>query len=438
MKNQHFPFRYLPAVLFFLCVICGCSTFSSHKGSPNQVSIEGTKGAWFLALNGRRFDIKGVGVGRRQSREGSVDFLKMAADLGANTVRTWGVNQGDRTYLDQAHRYGLYVDAGVWLNPSRKGYDVSYRNKNYCAKVRKQTLRYVKRFKDHPAVLLWNIGNETIYWTESEQERIAFARFLETLIRDIHAVDPDHPVIYTTSFTTALPYIKKYVPSLDILGVNVYGGIKFAHEKIIDALDIPYLVTEYGPPGNWDQPKDRFGKPVELTDESQVYFYKRHTREIEALNGYCLGAFVFHLGDTTQVSATWWNINYKQYLKPSFWAMKEMYTGAKSEHPLPLVRSLTISKTAGLKPKEKFSIAPKLAKAYDGKLSFKYFYSTASEDVGLVEFPNNEWPIEVEGEGAEVTARAPGRAGLYRIYVLAYDDYGNGSTLSRVIEVVNP
>lgn len=431
--------KYFLIAVSFLCSISGCSTAVSRSTAPaNRVRIEGVKGDWYLTLNGKRFDIKGVGVGRRQSREGEADFLKMAADLGANTVRTWGVNQGDQHYLDQAHAYGLYVDAGVWLNPIRKGYSASYRDKNYCAKVRKQTLRYIEQFKDHPAILLWNIGNETIYWTESDQERVAFARFLEKLIKDIHAIDPDHPVVYASSFTTALPYIKDYVPSLDIFGLNVYGGIHSAHEKIIDALDIPYVITEYGPPGNWDQPKDRFGKPIEPPDESQVYSYKRDTKEIEKLNGHCLGAFVFHLGDTTQVSATWWNINYKQYKKPSYWAVKEMYTGVKNEHPLFSIRNLTFSKMAGLKPGEKIVLTAKLAHAYNGNLRFKYFYSTASDEVGLVEFPNNEFPLDVEGEGAQVVASAPRKPGLYRVYVLAYDDHGNASAFNRVIEVVNP
>ncbi|HSA30976.1 MAG TPA: glycoside hydrolase family 2 TIM barrel-domain containing protein [Candidatus Omnitrophota bacterium] len=436
--NRYFQFKYFVVMMFLAAALTGCSTASHPKAVANSVRIQGVKGDWYLTVNGKRFDIKGAGVGRRQSRDGAVDYLSMAVDLGANTVRTWGTVQGDRQYLDTAHAYGLYVDAGVWLNPVRKGYHGSYRDKSYCAKVRRRTLKYIKEFKDHPAVILWNIGNETIYWTESETERVAFARFLESLIQDIHAIDPDHPVVYATSFTTAVPYIKKYVPSLDILGVNVYGGIKSAHEKIIDSLDIPYLITEYGPPGNWDQPKDRFGKPVEPTDESQVYFYKRYTKEIEMLKGYCLGAFVFHLGETTQVSATWWNINYKQFKKPSFWAVKEMLTGIKSEHPLPSIRSLVLSKTVGLRPGEQFSIMPKLAREHDGVIHFKYFYSTSSDEVGLVEFPNDELPLDVRTGGAETFINAPEKPGLYRVYVLAHDDHGNASTLNRVIEVVNP
>jgi len=79
-----------------------------------------------------------------------------------------------------------------------------------------------------------------------------------------------------------------------------------------------------------------------------------------------------------------------------------------------------------------------LAREHDGVIHFKYFYSTSSDEVGLVEFPNDELPLDVQGEGAEALIRAPEQPGLYRVYVLAHDDHGNASTLNRVIEVVSP
>jgi len=112
--------------------------------------------------------------------------------------------------------------------------------------------------------------------------------------------------------------------------------------------------------------------------------------------------------------------------------------GIKSEHPLPSIRSLTLSKTVGLRPREQFSITPKLAREHDGVIHFKYFYSTSSDEVGLVEFPNDELPLDVRTGGAETFINAPEKPGLYRVYVLAHDDHGNASTLNRVIEVVNP
>src|SRR3989338_2319523 len=164
-------------------------------------------------------------------REGKVDYLKLAKDMGANVVRTWGIDQGNAQYLKKANQYGLYVNAGIWLNPVYADGRCSYiMDVEYKKEVRRQTLEYVKRNMNDPAVLFWNVGNETIYWTNKEEERVFFCLFLERLIQEVHALDPHHPVIYTSSYATAVPYIKKYVPSLNILGINAYGGFESLHQ----------------------------------------------------------------------------------------------------------------------------------------------------------------------------------------------------------------
>ena len=220
-----------------------CDAASVEKG--NVVKVIGSKGNWQLTVNGEVFRIKGAGVGRAVGKDGS-DFLKMARDMGANTVRTWGVNQGNQQYLDTAQKYGLKVDAGIWLNAIPTGSKQSYLDKRFLAKTRKEILKYVSKYKDHSAIIFWNIGNEVIFFTKSEEERVAFCQFLESVIQEVHMIDSNHPVIYTSAATNDTGYIKKYVPSVDLIGINTYGGIEKIHQDLTAMFDIPYLVTEFG------------------------------------------------------------------------------------------------------------------------------------------------------------------------------------------------
>ena len=431
-----FHFLKLAVVPGIVMMICGCHLYDqAYKG--NIVRISGTKGRWEILVNGEPFRLQGVGAGSHEGKYEKTDYLKLAQELGANTVRTWGVNQGTRQYLDRAHRYGLYVNAGIWMNPvlyNQKGSYIS--DERYKKKLVKDILTYVRKYKNHPAVLFWNIGNEVIFWTKRKRERIAFCRFLEEIIQKIHQIDPHHPVIYTSAFTTAVPYIKKYVPSLDILGVNAYGGFDKLHQEIIEQLDIPYIVTEYGTLGDWDRPKDLGQIALESTDDLKAHYYKKRAHKIKGFYGYCLGGFAFHLGDTTQVSHTWWNLTHGPYLKQAYLTIQEFYTGKKIEPGIPVVKDMQFSKRKGLKPQEEVSVTLKVN--HDERVvRYEYFATTAETASYFSEYPNRKIPLEVRGKGKNVTFTAPSQEGTYRIYAAAYDDMGRVSVFNRAISVLN-
>ncbi|MDD5643881.1 MAG: glycoside hydrolase family 2 TIM barrel-domain containing protein [bacterium] len=423
---------YLSALAFLL--FAGCSSCGNEDSPGNIVKIEGSKGNWRLTVNGEDFDLKGVGVGRAEGEDGT-DYLLMAKEMGANSVRTWGTDQGNPEYLRKACEYGLLVDAGVWFNRVYEDGSCSYiTDGKYVAESREAALDYVRKNMNNHAILFWNLGNETIFFTKSEEERIGFCKFLEDLIKDVHKIDPNHPVIYTTSFTTAVDYIEKYVPSLDILGINVYGGLSAAHKKITEKLNIPYIVTEYGPYGPWNSAKDVNMKSVELSDKLKSNLYMGLAEQIKKYGGYCLGGYVFHLGDTTQESGTWWNLNYRSLKKMPYLRMQGFYTGRKVENQPPLVRNLVLGKYKNIRPGEKIRAETDCNVSGSGKIKFSYFASTAKEAI-LLHYVNEEVPIVIEGSGLVVDIIAPSESGIYRVYVLAEDDKGNASTYSKTISV---
>ncbi len=439
MRRKFYNHLDKKKITFF--VICLVFTLLGMEKVPvpqqgNVVTIIGRKGNWQLLVNRKPFELKGVGVGQINGKEEKADYLHLAKEMGANAVRTWGISQGTKEYLDKAYKYGLLVDAGIWLDPvlPEMKHPISYQgNSSYKKAIRDEVLSYVRRFKDHPAILFWNVGNEVLYWTKDEDERIAFCRFLEALIQEIHTIDPNHPIIYTTSMTTAVSYIKKYVPSLDILGVNAYGNFEGLHKDIIRSLGMPYIITEFG--HAWTTQGDINGRLYEPREEEKALDYKRFAYQIKKHKGYCLGMFAFYLGDTTQISYTWWNLTYGFKKKLPYLVMKSIYTGRPIKKYPPIIKRMSIRKKILLHPNEVFYIQVELRHANEKDFKFQYFASTAKDEFYFSEYPNTKIPFDVMGKGPKVAAKAPSKPGTYRVYVVVSND-DLATVANKTIQVI--
>ena len=431
MKYRIFGIFFACAGLFYW-IGCGAEHFS-------KVSIEGKKGTWHLVVDGEPLYIKGAGCGLGWGREGE-DYLAMAREMGANSVRTWGTDQGTRDYLDRARRLGLKVACGIWINWADPAKGYSYLgDSDYKRSKRKEALEYVRRFKNHPSVLLWNVGNEALFFTKDEKEKVALAQFLEELIREIKKEDPHHPTLYAAAGTQTLPYLKKYVPSLDIVGMNIYGSIRSA-QSAWEAQDFgkPYIITEYGPYLPIDSSKDPNGKSVELDDASKAMLYRNMARQIAEFSGCNLGGYVFHLGETTQDSLTWWNLNHGRYKKGSYWAMREMYTRKTPPPDIPRIRSLRLSPDRALRPGETIEAEVVLREDRPGWI-YSYLLST-SEEGTLRYYVNDPLKAEIiQQDGPRILLRAPSAEGTYRLYCFVTNGKENMAAINKTIRVVcNP
>lgn len=426
------------AALTLVILSSGCLPKKGAQG--NIVKVKGHRGSWFLEVNGEPFYIKGVGCGRAVGTGGE-DFLRLAKEMGANAVRTWGIGEDMREYLDTAHGYDLMVDAGIWLSWTELDKKNSYiGDSEYKRRKKQEIIDCVKEFKDHSALLMWNIGNEAFFFAKNEEEKVALAEFLEEITKMVHELDPDHPVIYTSADTTALSYIKKYVPSLDVFGMNIYGSIRRSHgEWNKSGLNIPYIVTEYGPYGPWDVRRDPNGAAIEPPDQAKAAIYRNMTNEITGFKGYDLGGFVFHMGDTTQESLTWWNLNYKMLKKSSFWTMYKIYTGQTPVNVPPRIKRFTLSKINGIKPAEPIGIYTEVVDNEGDSVNYEFKVSTAKEGI-LEHYVNEEVPAEFaefarNETGAATTLIAPSKPGLYRVYVFVSDGKGNAAVTNKSIKV---
>ena len=132
------------------------------EGQPVPVRVvESPTGQWQLLRAGRPYFIQGAGG------NGPRDMLAAA---GANTFRTWGVGPDLGQQLDLAQRLGLTVVVGHWLGHPRHGFD--YEDPEALAEQAARVRRDVLAYKDHPAVLLWGVGNEMEGFAEGDNPAV--------------------------------------------------------------------------------------------------------------------------------------------------------------------------------------------------------------------------------------------------------------------------
>ena len=182
------------------------------------VELRQTDDGWRLYRGGEPYFIRGAG--------GDYSLEELAA-AGANSIRTWGVenvrgNDDVGVILDEAHALGMTVTVGIWLGHERHGFDYDDRRQ-----VRDQFNRardIVLRYKDHPALLLWGLGNEMEGFENGDNPAIWKA--VNDIAAMVKELDPNHPTMSVTTFVHGgrIEYLHERLPAIDVHGVNAYGG----------------------------------------------------------------------------------------------------------------------------------------------------------------------------------------------------------------------
>ena len=175
---------------------------------------------WELLRNGAPYFVKGIG-GRAP--------LAKAKELGANSVRYWGIqelaetNSTGKTNLEEIEELGMTVAAGIWVEHERHGF--SYSEPKDVLGQREKVREAVRLHRDHPSVLIWGLGNE-MEAGMGEAEAVRVWKELEELAKIVKAEDPGRPVmtVIAGADEEKVRAIMEHYPSIDILGINAYSG----------------------------------------------------------------------------------------------------------------------------------------------------------------------------------------------------------------------
>ncbi|HEX7125982.1 MAG TPA: glycosyltransferase, partial [Thermodesulfobacteriota bacterium] len=168
------------------------------------------------------------------------DFAAVA-EMGANLLRVYHVPPP--RIVDAAAASGLRILIGIpW--PQHVAFLDSRTSQ---AAIRQAVARGVRRFRGHPGIFGWAIGNEVPPATVRWYGRRRIERFLDGLVRTAHDADPDGLVTYANFPTTE--YLD---PSeVDFLTLNVYLHDDDAFRRYLARLlnvagERPLLIGELG------------------------------------------------------------------------------------------------------------------------------------------------------------------------------------------------
>lgn len=419
--------RIIKIRLFILLLMLLPVSSMEMEGQGSSVKIYKADNSWKLEVNGHPFYVKGV-VGD--------EYLSKVKEYGGNSIRIgW-----HRQELDEAYELGLNALVNLPANAERYGFDY-----NDTAEIRKQTERIVSivmKTKDHPAVLMWAIGNELDFVPPLEPFNPRVWDAVNQASRAIHAIDPNHPVmtVIGTSMMGKVADIVKRCPDLDLLGINTYGDIytlpltleKYGWTK-------PYLISEWGPDGYWEVRKTTWGAPYEQTGLEKYNCYeKKYTDAISSQKNLCLGSYVFYWsGFKQETTHTWFCMFDSTGLEsPLVGLMHYMWTGEKMKNTAPLVDSLNIGKYVRYQQivLDRGTVQNARVIVHDrdnDKLSYKWEIRPEARYAAYAG-QGEEVPRPVPGliklHSDQITFMPPSETGAYRLFVYVYDGNGHFST----------
>ena len=384
-----------------------------------QTKVQASDSGFVLLRNGSPYYVKGLG--------GEVNFDKMIS-IGANSFRTWGVENAQKV-LDEAQKRGLTVMLGLWLQHERHGFD--YDNKEKVKSQLEYFKNVIKQFKDHPALLMWGVGNELDL--DYTNPNCWYA--VQDIAQYIHQIDPNHPTSTVTAGLDSMEvqYIKSRCPDIDIYSINTYGNIAGVPQNIARyGWSGPYMITEWGPNGHWESPQTKWGVSIEQTSTEKTASYLNRYKEYIAPNkNYCLGSYAFLWGAKQEYTETWYGLFSKDNLPTEpIDALEFVYTGNMSKNPAPSLMAMQVD------GKDAFSsINIKAGEKYPASIKILLSDSLSNDRVDFVwrifeESTDKKSGGDVEAEATELTGlilkgsnkseivfRAPLRAGSYRIFV---------------------
>lgn len=268
----------------------------SAADSPSRVTILAHGDGFQLTRNGEPYFIKGACANSR---------LDELAAAGGNSVRTFSPR---RDVLDVAQAKGLTVMLGLNVGSPRHGFD--YSDTDSVSEQLKELREQVRTFKNHPALLIWAIGNEPEL-SASKDDRILVWKAINQIAEMIHAEDSEHPAITVLAGTGGgkLRELAIHCPALDAVGINTYAGATSLPATIAgQGWKRPWLLTEFGPRGHWEVGKTPWGMPIEDSSTLKAELYlKAYQRAVERQLT-CLGSYVFLWGQKQEKTHTWYGM----------------------------------------------------------------------------------------------------------------------------------
>ncbi len=416
----------------------GCITWLSLLVAASacaRVELVEQRGEPQLIVDGQPFYIQGAGG------DGDKALLKAS---GGNAFRTWGVGDDTPAKLDEAERLGLKVALGIWLQHDRHGFD--YDDDAAVQQQFEDAKAAVLRFKDHPALLMWGVGNEMEEYGPTTNPKVWQA--VNDIAEMIHEVDGQHPTMTVIAEIGGdrLESIETLCPAIDIVGINTYGGVtsipqRYAALRDEGKITKPYVVAEFGPPGTWEIGRNAWDVPEELSSTQKAQIYTDAYAALKA-DPHCLGSFAFVWGSKQEATATWFGMFLPDGSRlAAIDAMTLAWSGQPSPNLVPRIDRLEILGSPQVQPGSTVSAELGVTDPQGDALEVEW---VLFEEMEVFESAGDFRPTpptfpeaitQASNEG--VTLTMPQRPGNYRLFAYVRDGQGGAAVANAPLRVLS-
>jgi hypothetical protein len=391
-----------------------------------KVEVRKTGSRYELYRDDQPYFIKGAGGSSYPGR---------IASYGGNSIRTWGTRNAEKV-LDSAQKYGLTVLMGLDVASERHGFN--YDDEAAVQKQLERVKQEVIKYKDHPALLAWGIGNELNL--QYKNPRVWNA--VNDISKMIHSLDPNHPTCTVLAGVNKglIDYIKERTTDIDLLAINTYGGLAGLPGTVVTAgWTGPYMVTEWGPTGHWEGLQTGWKMPIEETSSEKAAVYKsRYEYSVERDREKCLGSYVFLWGQKQERTPTWYGVfTEKGEESEVVDVMQYLWLGKWPENKAPHIYSLQVNgkkavESVYLAPGSNFNALAIAADPDNDKLTYRWELLPEPSQVGEGgDFEARPKAIDgrlTPGKGGKAILKAPDTEGAYRLFVYITDGHNNVAT----------
>ncbi len=410
-----------------LTVLAGLtlSSCSSSYAAPVKVDLQKQGNKWQLMRSGQPYFIKGAGG------DGSKEMLR---EYGGNSFRTWGAD-GSQAKLDEAQKLGMTMALGIWLGHKEHGFD--YQDAAMVKKQYDDACKVIDQFKDHPALLMWSIGNEMEVGLPDGDPAVWKA--VEQIAAYAKKVDPNHPTMTVVAEIGGdkVAMINKYCPSIDVIGINTYGGGPSVGERYVKAGGVkPYVITEFGPAGTWEVQKNAWDAAPELSSTAKVERYRETYQKTIANQPLSLGSYAFTWGNKQEATATWFGLLLADGSRlGAVDALSELWTGKPVPNHTPKIESLKLEGGERVQPNSTIRVALNPTDAENDPLKVEWVLQhdpVRNNTGGATEAAPTVYPdaiVKSDNKSAEI--KLPNVGGAYRVFAFVRDNH-NGAAVANV------
>jgi len=305
--------RRLKQIILLVLIMVSCRSIP-----PTAITISGRQ----LQLNETPYSIKGICYHPVPKGSDKRDFGNLTQDLvlmkeaGINTIRVYEpiVN---KEVLDEIAASGIKVIISFGYNQNGQ-YDIlsgTYKD-------------YVLKYKDHKAILIWELGNEYNYHPEwFKGDIMNWYVAMNNAALEIQKLDKKHPVS-TAHGELPKPDVLAACPAIDIWGMNVYrwDNPKEIFKQWETISSKPMYLSEAGGDSYMAIAKNGYVKGS--NEKAQADANAKILESVFDNKNLCLGVTLFSFTDG------WWKAGNNNEQNPGGWAPNSTgvpYDGAPNE-----------------------------------------------------------------------------------------------------------